>query len=97
MTSRTRTRHRGVIALGAGLSAVAVLAPTAVAGVFYCGGGYGPTADLAIRAAIEDAENSASGDRLFACTLLGEPFVGFVQNDPYRGDFYRASVNMTCT
>lgn len=52
---------------------------------------------MAIQSAIDDAQNSAQEDGLFSCTLVGEPFVAFVENDPWRGDFYRASVNMSCS
>jgi hypothetical protein len=98
MTSRTLTR-RGALVVGAALSVLASLVPTAsaIAGALYCGGGRGPTAEVAIRSAIEDAENSAQGDGLFTCTLVGEPVVAFIQNDPLRGDFFRASVNMSCS
>jgi hypothetical protein len=92
-------RPRRVLAAGVGVSLLAFLAPTAsaLAGAIYCGGGYGPTAEVAVQSAIDDARNSASGDGLFNCTLAGEPLVAFVPNDPNRGDFFRASVNMSCS
>jgi hypothetical protein len=98
MKSRTLTR-RGALAVGAGVPVLAALAPTAgaITGAIYCGGGRGPTAEVAIQSAIDDAATSAQGDGLFTCTLVGEPLVAFIQNDPYRGDFYRASVNMSCS
>ena len=76
--------------------AVLAVAAGAVASAIYCGGGRGPTAEVAIQSAIADAENSAQGDGLFTCSLVGEPSMAFVKNDPWRGDFYRASVNMSC-
>jgi hypothetical protein len=92
-----KLRRRGALAAGAGLSVLALAAPTASAlSGLYCGGGRGPTAEVAIQSAIDDARNSAQGDGLFDCELVGEPFVAFVENDPWRGDFYRASVNMSC-
>jgi hypothetical protein len=52
-----------------------VLVSTSSAGALYCGGGRGPTAEVAIQSAIDDAENSAEGDGLFTCTPVGEPQV----------------------
>jgi hypothetical protein len=96
MKTRTRTLRASGVAVVAALSML-VFSAVASAGAIYCGGGYGPTAEVAIQSAIGDAENSASGDGLFNCTLVGEPTVAFIQNDPNRGDFWRASVNMSCS
>ena len=52
---------------------------------------------MAIQSAIGDAQSSAEGDGLITYTLVGEPKVFFIENDPIRGDFYRASVNMSCS
>ncbi|MGH3011671.1 MAG: hypothetical protein ACRDMY_07510 [Gaiellaceae bacterium] len=83
--------------MGAGASMVALLAPIASAAAIYCGGGRGPTAEMAIQTAIWDAQSSAEGDGLFTCTLADEPKVAFIQNDAYGGSFWRASVNMSCS
>jgi hypothetical protein len=97
MKSRVLTRRRSIVAAGAGASVLALFAPIASAAAIYCGGGRGPTAEVAIQSAIWDAQSSAEGDGLFTCTLADEPKVAFIQNDPLRGDFWRASVNMTCS
>jgi hypothetical protein len=96
MKTRTWTLRASGVAVVAALS-ILVFSAVASAGAIYCGGGYGPTADVAIQSAIDDAQNSASGDGLFNCNLVGGPAVLFVQNDPNRGDFWRASVNMACS
>ena len=60
----------------------------------FTGGGYGPTAEVAIRAAIEDAENSAASEQLYTCELVGEPQV-FPRKDPLRR--FSAEATVGCT
>ena len=64
--------------------------------MFFTGGGYGPTPELAIQAAIEDGETSASAYQLYTCDLAGEPEV-FLQNNIYRGNYYTAEATVSCT
>ena len=59
------------------------------------GGGYGPTAEYAVQAAIWDAETTASTYGLYNCTLVGEPAV-FPQAPGSRRAF-RAQVTVRCT
>ncbi len=58
------------------------------------GGGYGPTAETAVRAAIEDAEVTASGYQLYTCELVGEPSV--FQQPPGSLRAFRAQVRLHC-
>lgn len=79
------------------MALLAAMTPALASGALqYCGGGYGPTAEIAVRSAIDDARNSASGDGLFRCELVGEPFVAEIFDDPYRGHFFSAGVTMAC-
>jgi hypothetical protein len=79
---------------GAALAVTAVVvsllgaAPSARAasdGMLFTGGGRGPSADVAIRRAIDDATTSASAYQLYTCTLVGEPQVFESTNDPNFG------------
>ena len=58
------------------------------------GGGYGQTADNAVRMAIWDAEISASAYGYYSCGLVGEPVV-FPQ-PPGSLRAFRAQVRLTC-
>ncbi|WP_328885243.1 hypothetical protein [Streptomyces sp. NBC_00316] len=78
------------------MALLASVTPALASSALYCGGGYGPTAEIAVRSAIDDARNSASGEGLFRCELVGEPFVAEIFDDPYRGHFFSAGVNMAC-
>jgi hypothetical protein len=99
MKVHSPTRHGRTMAIGVIACAITVLGPTAsaIADALYCGAGRGPTSAVAVQSAIWDAENSAQGDGLFTCTLVGEPQVFFIENDPIRGHFFRASVKMSCS
>lgn len=72
---------------------VGLTAASLEAGVakLFTGGGYGATAANAVRAAIEDAENSASSEGLYTCELVGEPLIF-----PRRGRF-NAEATVSCT
>jgi hypothetical protein len=93
MNLRTYTRRIGV-PLTMGAASVTVLALTAAsanAAALYGGCSWGSTPQRAIAKAIDDAENSASGDGLFNCEVVGEPLV-------WRdGTIFRAAVDMACT
>ena len=98
MTLRTRFRRIGapLTVIGASAAAMALFASSASAAGFYCGAARGLTAEVAIQGAIDDAQNSASGDGLFNCELIGEPQVFESFNDPYFGHIFRAQVNLDC-
>ncbi len=97
MNAHTLVRRACAASVVAGASVLALSVSAAASAPLYCGGGRGPTADVAIASAIDDAQNSASGDGLFTCVLVGEPQVFQVVNDPLRGTSFRAQVNMACT
>ena len=98
MTRRPSGRlSRGVVTVAATAACLlAAVAPAMASPALYGGGGIGPTAEVAIQTAIADAENSASTDGRFSCVLVGEPLVAHILDDPDRGDFWRASVEMLC-
>jgi hypothetical protein len=92
---------RGVgsaLAVAAGSMALALLAASpASASPIFCGAGRGLTAESAIWGAMEDAQGSAQSMGFYgACTLTDAPFIAEVKNDPLRGNFFRASVTVTC-
>jgi hypothetical protein len=99
MTLRSRVRWIGApLTVGAAsVTALIMFATAATASGLYCGGGRSLTAEGAIQSAIADAENSASGDGLFTCELVGEPQVFESFNDPNFGHVFRAQVNMACS
>jgi len=86
------------LTLAAASTALVLLAASpAAASPVFCGAGRGPTAEVAIWSAIDDAQGSAQSMGFYgACTLTAEPFIGEVKNDPLRGTFFRASVTVTC-
>jgi hypothetical protein len=63
---------------------------------FFTGGGYGPSPEVAIQAAIWDAETSASAYMLYTCEVVGEPEV-FPRSDDIRGNYFGAQVTVHCT
>lgn len=77
---------------------LAVSSPAAAqsGGMFFDGAGGGPTEEVAIRGAIEDAEVSASAYQLYTCELVGEPQI-FPGQNPEWGRKYRAQVRVFCT
>jgi hypothetical protein len=80
------------------IAALVAAASPAVAqggGMFFDGGGYGPTEDIAVQRAIEDAEVSASAYQLYTCELVGEPQI-FPGTHPVRGPVIRAQVRVFC-
>ena len=80
----------------AALAAALLAAPLSAGGAqLFDGGGYGPTAQTAIQAAIWDAEATASAYGLFACVLVGEPMI--FQNPPGSRRAFNAQVQMRCT
>ena len=65
-------------------------------GMFFDGGAFGPTEEVAIRGAIDDAAVSASAYQLFTCELVGEPRI-FPGPNPEWGRNFRAQVRVFCT
>jgi ribosomal protein S12 methylthiotransferase accessory factor YcaO len=72
-------------------------APADTSGMYFDGGGRGPTAEVAIRRAIDDAATSAGAYQLFSCTAVGEPQVFESTNDPNFGHVFRAQARVFCT
>lgn len=64
--------------------------------VFFTGGGYGPTADVAIQSALWDAQESASYFQLYNCQLFGEISI-FAGSNSRRGRNFTAQVTVACT
>jgi hypothetical protein len=99
MTLRTVGRRTGatLAVTGAVVSLLGVAsAPASSSGMLFDGGSSGPTAEVAIRGAIEDAAVSASAYGLYNCTPVGEPQVFPRPNDPF-GRFFSAQVRVSCT
>jgi ribosomal protein S12 methylthiotransferase accessory factor YcaO len=101
MTLRTVGRRTSatlaVTGVAVSLLGVAASAPASTSGMLFDGGGRGPTAEVAIRRAIEDAVISASASQLFTCTPVGEAQVFETLNDPNFGHVFRAQVTVSCT
>ena len=101
MLSTVGRRTGGMLAAtGVLVSLLAVSAPAAPAdprGMLFTGGGRGPTAEVAIRRAIEDATISASASQLYTCTPVGRPQVFESTNDPNFGHVFRAEATASCT
>lgn len=98
MLRPTRWTTRGGLLVAGAVAALLAVATPATAGsaALYCGAGRGPTAEVAVQGAIDDAQVSASGDGRFQCELDGEPQVFEVFDDPNYGHIFRASVIMSC-
>jgi hypothetical protein len=101
MSLRTRGRHIGatLAVTGALVSflGIASAATASSSGTIFTGGGRGPTAEVAIQGAIDDATNSANSVGLFTCTPVGEPQVFESLNDPNFGHTFRAQADVSCT
>jgi len=98
MTLRSVGRRTGATLAVTGV--VASLAGVASAdsdGKLFQGGGRGPTAEVAIQSAIDDAANSAGAEQLYTCTQVGEPEVFESTNDPNFGHVFRAMATVSCT
>ena len=62
----------------------------------FTGGGFGPSADVAIQSAIWDAEASASYDQYFDCQLVGEILI-FTRPNARFGRSFTAQVTIACS
>jgi ribosomal protein S12 methylthiotransferase accessory factor YcaO len=76
---------------------VASAAPADSNGMLFTGAGRGPSAEVAIRSAIDDAATSAGAYQLYTCTPVGEPQVFESTNDPNFGHVFRAQATVSCT
>ncbi|MGW7518918.1 hypothetical protein ACWGJ2_25355 [Streptomyces sp. NPDC054796] len=81
---------------GTAAALLSVAVPAMASTAQYCGAGRGLTAEVAVQGAIDDAQNSASGDGRFHCELEGQPQIFEVFDDPNFGHIFRASVVMNC-
>jgi hypothetical protein len=96
MRGHSIVRSRRIALTAALLWSLAAPAAAQSEGMFFDGGGFGPTEDIAVQRAIEDAEVSASAYQLFTCELVGEPQI-FPGTHPERGPVIRAQVRVFCT
>ena len=83
--------------MAAGAAALLLGAATAAEAStdLYCGAGRGPTAEVAIYSATEDAINSASWQGPVECEVY-EVEVWEILDDPNHGHLFRAQVFVTC-
>jgi hypothetical protein len=91
-------RRASLIAASAILCSLGTSSPALAQsdGMFFDGGGSGPTEEIAIERAFNDAEISASASQLFTCEPVGEPQI-FPDPDNEFGRFFRAQVRVFCT
>ena len=95
--SSHRPRRAPLTLAAATLCALAAVPAVALSeGMFFDGGAFGPTEEVAIRGAIDDAAVSASAYQLFTCELVGEPRI-FPGPNPEWGRNFRAQVRVFCT
>ena len=98
MTYRRRRRAPPAVA-AAILFSLAASSPAMGAqgdAMLFDGAAFGPTEEVAIRSAIEDAETSASAYQLYTCVLVGEPRI-FPGPNPEWGRNFSAQVTVSCT
>ncbi len=62
---------------------------------YFTGGGFGPTAEVAIQSAIWDAEATASYFQLYQCQLVGEILI-FARANARFGRNFNAEVTVAC-
>lgn len=76
------------------------VSPTASSSPFvptvFTGGGYGPTADVAIQSALWDAEATASYFQLYNCRMVGDILI-FSRSNPRFGRTFNAEVTVECS
>lgn len=92
MRLRSQFRSLGLASLVAGVLATTPL--SAQAPQYFDGGGYGPSEEVAVQAAIWDAEASAEAYGLYSCEMVGEPQI-FPQAPGSRRAF-TAQVTLRC-
>lgn len=62
----------------------------------FTGGGFGPTADVAIQSALWDAQESASYYQFYNCQLAGEILI-FARSNARAGRNFNAQVTIACS
>jgi hypothetical protein len=92
MRLRSYVRNLGLAFVLAGALATTPLSAEVLD--FFDGGGYGPTAEYAVQAAIWDAETSASYYGLYRCEVAEEPVV--FQQPPGSRRAFRAQARLYC-
>jgi hypothetical protein len=94
MKLRSAVRNIGLaIALAGALSATHLSANVTE---FFDGGGYGPTADYAVQAAMWDAEASANSWGYYKCQLIDDPTVFSQPTTLNLRRAFRAQVRLFC-
>ncbi len=97
---KTSYRKLRAVLIGFGTAMVLSTVTSPVAGTgaadMFTGGGFGPTAQTAVQAAIWDAENSAYSSQMYSCQLAGEPLI-FSRRHPYRGTTFNAEATLNCS
>jgi hypothetical protein len=91
--------RRASLGVAAALLSFAVSSPAGSAqlgSTLFMGGGFGPTADVAIQGAIWDAQESASYFQLFDCQLVGEILI-FARSNARFGRNFTAQVTVACS
>lgn len=75
-----------------------VASPAAASDTFLAdGAGRGPTAEVAVRSALGDAQTTAQSVGFFGeCTIVGEPRIIETLDDPNFGHVFRAGVVASC-
>ena len=92
-----RKSRAALAVIGTGLFLTAASVSAAGAAKLFTGGGYGPTQELAVQAAIEDGQNSASSEQLYTCVLVGQPRVFGPFAGPRGGVRFTAEADVSCT
>lgn len=88
---------RGLTMVAGGTALVVLAASPAAASPLFCGAGRGLTADVAIQGAFWDAQGTAQSEGYYGeCTIVGQPEIFEVTNDPNHGHVFRAVVNVSC-
>jgi hypothetical protein len=62
----------------------------------FTGGGYGPTADVAIQGALWDAQESASYYQFYSCRMVGDVRI-FTRTNARGGRNFTAEVTIACS
>jgi hypothetical protein len=100
MMMRAVGRRVGATLVAIGAVVALLVVPSSASagsgGMVFTGGGYGPTAAVAIQGAIDDAVVSAGSVGLYNCVPVGEPQLFPTPGDPF-GRFFRAMADVSCT
>ena len=87
------------LGVAAALLSFAVSSPAASAqlgSTLFMGGGFGPTADVAIQGAIWDAQESASYYQFYSCRMVGDVRI-FTRTNARGGRNFTAEVTIACS